>query len=174
MARKRETGGWEPTPRNEAVSELVASTNRSHLELREYDSLYIASPTGGTTVDAEGFIAALRHCADLVEALGHDPYVMADVYTFLAHAQYALAALGVPAWVITKHYADTTMSPAEWVGCLNQTQAEQLAPAIQQHYARKYPYRTPDTFVVSRGTTRVNQILRPDVTAREYVEYINR
>lgn len=28
MARKRETGGWEPTPRNEAVSELVASTNR--------------------------------------------------------------------------------------------------------------------------------------------------
>ena len=56
----------------------------------------------------------------------------------------------------------------------DQTQAEQLAPAIQQHYARTYPHLTPDTFVVSRGTTRVNQILRPDVTAREYLEYINR
>lgn len=175
MARQRDTGGWLPTEKNEAVSELVASTNRSHIAAGEWDSPFIASPTGGFSADAEGFIAALRHCADLVEALGHDPYVMADVYTFLAHAQYALAALRVPAWVITKHYADTTMSPAvEWVGCLNQTQAEQLAPAIQQHYARKYPHLTPDTFVVSRGTTRVNQILRPDVTAREYVEYINR
>jgi hypothetical protein len=174
MARKRETGGWEPTSRNEAVSELVASTNRSHLELREYDSPFIASPTGGTTADAEGFIAALRHCADLIEALGDEPYVMADVYTFLYHARFTLARLGVPAWVVTKHYSSGDMRPAEWAGCLTAEQAEQIAEATQLHYARKYPHLTPDTFVASRGHCNVNMILRPDVTAREYVEYLNR
>lgn len=172
MARKRETGGWEPTPRNEAVSELVASTNRSHLELREYDSPFIASPTGGTATDTEGFIAALRHCADLVEALGDEPYVMADVYTFLSVARYA--DLRVPAWVVTKHYSDGRTQPAEWLGCLSAEQAEQMAEAIQQHYARKYPHLDPDTFVASHGRCRINQILRPDVTAREYVEFLNR
>ena len=73
MARQRDTGGWLPTEKNEAVSELVASTNRSHIAAGEWDSPFIASPTGGFSADAEGFIAALRHCADLVEALGHDP-----------------------------------------------------------------------------------------------------
>jgi hypothetical protein len=158
------------------VSELVASTNRSHLELREYDSPYIASPTGGTTADAEGFIAALRHCADLVEALGHDPYVMADVYTFLySRTATRSPALGVPAWVVTKHYSRwRRCRPAEWAGCLTAEQAEQIAEATQLHYARKYPHLTPDTFVASRGHCNVNMILRPDVTAREYVEYLNR
>jgi hypothetical protein len=78
-------------------------------------------------------------------------------------------------WCVVKHYAnhdpaDNSWKPAVWVGCTTKAQAEELAPAIQKHYSKKYDYG--DRFVVEQRGCHVRDILNPCMTVEQYINLL--
>ena len=159
-------------PVHPAVPSSIAEWNEAHNP--EHDPY---NTTGRMCVSRNGYsreewpkerlVAMLRTAADLIDSHGDDADVMADVHCFLDNAQRVLPA--VPCWTIVKHYAfPTGFGPSVWVGCLDEQQARDLAPAIEAHYARDG--RPPDRFVVERGHTHPVNVVAPGTTVDAYLE----
>ena len=148
-------------------SESTTHENRTSAEYR--GTKITETPNTWQNVGPEDLAALLREAADLIE-FHPDPRSMADVYAFLCNAQRTLPP--VECWVVSKHYADTDpTSPwhgkvTPWCGASSQDQAEELAAAIEDHYAksgRRHHFR------VGRGRIPVSSVVRPDLSTADYI-----
>lgn len=116
---------------------------------------------------------SLRVAATLLEERGDQPWAMADLYCFLQNATAAMPE--IPGWTVIKHYGDRD-SKSHWYGrttvwcaTLTEEHARQLAPAIEEHFAKKYPHHPRDTFTVELGAARPIDFIHPSITAEKYV-----
>ena len=128
---------------------------------------------GARRLTAPELAELLREAADTLETVPPtDLETMADLYCFLALANDTMPL--VECWVVTKHYADTDPASAwykktaTWCGATTKQHAEELAVAIEEHYAQKYPHHRRDRFKVSRGECRATDVIRPETSAEEY------
>jgi hypothetical protein len=110
--------------------------------------------------------AFIDRATDLKDkGLAVDPHSLADCYCFLHEAHRLLPEFDC--WRVMKVYRDQSWRPAVWVGCLNEAQAQEIAPLLRRHYNE--PRDHGDQYVVEFGPARVIDIIDPRLTAEAYM-----
>lgn len=156
---KRDEGRWLVSRRTNAWSPDDCTLEYVRAELMRALRAVDAVSTGGTVV-AEKHVGELKVAFDALH----------ELHRYLPE---------VECWCVVKHYAGHVADvdpwePRVWVGCSSREQAEELAPAIERHYARQDKesgvLSRIDRFKVERRGCSVSQILHPSVDAKTYLE----
>jgi hypothetical protein len=141
----------------------------------QYGSTRLAdTPNGSGRYTAKRFPDVLRAAADLVEQHGTDPRAMADLYCFLANAKSMMPEIP-DAWCTIKNYRDDsslhTSRPdgVVWTAHLTEEQANEFAPAIENHYWIKSAKRWRDTWTVEQRWAPAIDFVHPDCTVDRYL-----
>jgi hypothetical protein len=133
----------------------------------EYGSPRLADGEHMNGLGHEALARALTDAARLArsnENLG----TWADLYCFFRELPNIMPM--VRCWAVVKVYGDPTWKDAVWYGCTTKEQAEAMAPAIEEHYAKKRPYPSRDKFVVRKNyPVRVIDLLAPETTPEQVV-----
>jgi hypothetical protein len=129
----------------------------------EYGSSRLADVQFMTRLSADAMAHLLEKAADTLRHNADDLGTMADLYCFFREAPRIMPE--VRCWGVVKVYADPGWPDAVSYGCSTQEQAEAVAAALTAHYAKKYPHRKPDQFVVRENcSVRPIDVLAPELT----------